>query len=129
MQANKWDKYQLKVSIQAKKKQYLDHLIDPSFQGAARLLVLLWKVNAVRAEHTRYFPPKVEKKKRLQDYNAVIDGCNLLHYQLVKNDLITYCNIRKKTEGQWDDYTTGCLLDYPYVKENYKMIAIDLSKR
>ena len=49
MQANKWDKYQLKVSIQAKKKQYLDHLIDPSFQGAARLLVLLWKVNAVRA--------------------------------------------------------------------------------
>ena len=28
-----------------------------------------------------------------------------------------------------DDYTTGCLLDYPYFKENYKLIAIDLSKQ
>ena len=27
-----------------------------------------------------------------------------------------------------DDYTTGCLLDYSYFKENYKLIAIDLSK-
>ena len=26
--------------------------------------------------------------------------------------------------GQGDDYTTGCLLDYCYFKENYKMIAI-----
>ena len=31
--------------------------------------------------------------------------------------------------GQWDDYTAGCLLDYPYFKEHYKMIAIDLSKQ
>ena len=28
-----------------------------------------------------------------------------------------------------DDYATGCSLDYPYFKENYKMIAIDLSKQ
>ena len=28
----------------------------------------------------------------------------------------------------WDDYATGCLLDYSYFKENYKMIAIDWSK-
>ena len=27
-----------------------------------------------------------------------------------------------------DDYTTGCLLDQPYYKENYLLIAIDLSK-
>ena len=27
-----------------------------------------------------------------------------------------------------DDYTTGCLLHYPYFKDSYKMIAIDLSK-
>ena len=25
--------------------------------------------------------------------------------------------------------TTGCLLDYPYFKENYKLIAIDFSKQ
>ena len=31
--------------------------------------------------------------------------------------------------GQGDDYTTGCLLDYPYFKKHYKLIAIDLSKQ
>ena len=31
--------------------------------------------------------------------------------------------------GKRDDYTTGCLLDYTYFKENYKMIALDLSKQ
>ena len=41
----------------------------------------------------------------------------------------TYENIRKIATGQGDDYTTGCLLDYPYFKNHYKMIAIDLSKQ
>ena len=31
--------------------------------------------------------------------------------------------------GQGNDYITSCLLDYPYFKENYKMIVIDLSKQ
>ena len=31
--------------------------------------------------------------------------------------------------GQRDDYTTGCLLDYSYFKNYYKMIPIDLSKQ
>ena len=41
----------------------------------------------------------------------------------------TYENIRKIATAKGDDYTTGCLLDYPYFKENYKMIAIELSKQ
>ena len=28
-----------------------------------------------------------------------------------------------------DDYTTGSLLDYAYFKDNYKLIAVDLSKQ
>ena len=27
--------------------------------------------------------------------------------------------------GQGGDCKTGCLLDYPYFKDNYKLIAID----
>ena len=38
-------------------------------------------------------------------------------------------NIRKIATGQGDDYTAGCLLDYSYFKDRYKMIAIDLSNR
>ena len=41
----------------------------------------------------------------------------------------TYENIRKIATGEGDDYTTGCLLDYPYFIKNYKMIAVDLSRQ
>ena len=44
------------------------------------------------------------------------------------NNIEAYENIKTAT-GQRDDYTTGCLLDHPYFKENYKMIAMDLSKQ
>ena len=47
----------------------------------------------------------------------------------MNNDIKRYENIRKIATGQGDDYTTGCLLDYLYFKENYKMIATDLSKQ
>ena len=58
----------------------------------------------------------------------MIDGKNFFD-QPIKNDKITYENIRKIATGQGDDYTTGCLLDYAYFKNYYKMIAIDLSKQ
>ena len=44
------------------------------------------------------------------------------------NNIEAYENIKTAT-GQRDDYATGCLLDHPYFKENYKMIAMDLSKQ
>ena len=44
------------------------------------------------------------------------------------NNIKTHEN-RKIATVQGDHYTTGSLLDYPYFKENYKMIAIDLSEQ
>ena len=41
----------------------------------------------------------------------------------------TYENIRKIATGKGDNYTTGCLLDYPYFKGNHKMIVVDLSRQ
>ena len=58
----------------------------------------------------------------------MIDGTCIFD-QPVNNDFKTYENIRKMATGQSDDYTAGCLLDYSYFKENYKMIAKDLSKQ
>ena len=40
-----------------------------------------------------------------------------------------YENIRKIATDKGDDYTTGCLLDYSYFNQDYKMIAIDLIKQ
>ena len=56
----------------------------------------------------------------------MIDGKNVFD-QPVKNDLKTYKNISKIAATQGGDYTTSCVLDYPYFKERYKMITIDLS--
>ena len=47
----------------------------------------------------------------------------------VKINPRTYDKIRKITTSQGDDYTTGCLLDYLYFKESYKMKVIDLTKQ
>ena len=58
----------------------------------------------------------------------MINGENFFD-QPVKDSKVTYENVRKIAAGQGGDYTTGCLLDYPYFKDSYKMIAVDLSKQ
>ena len=58
----------------------------------------------------------------------MIDGRNFFNQP--KNSINKiYEIIRKIATGKGDDYTTGCMLDYRYFKENYKMIAIDLSRQ
>ena len=74
--------------------------------------------------HSTYYLPKVE----IKDYNALIDGRN--HFDHTINSMSeTYENIRRIATGKGDDSTMGYLLDYPYFKENYKMIAIGLSRQ
>ena len=58
----------------------------------------------------------------------MIDGRSSFD-QPVKNNLRTYDNIRKIVTGQGDDYISVYLLDYPYFKKYYILIAIDLRKR
>ena len=118
-----WNKYLAKPELLAQNAN-LNHLIEPSFQGVNRLFVLAFEDDAQRISRKRYYIPNVE----IKDYNVMIDGKNFFD-QPVKNDKVTYENIRKITIGQGDDYTTGCLLDYTYFKKYYKMIAIDLSKQ
>ena len=72
----------------------------------------------------RYYLPNVEMK----NYNVMINGETFFD-QPIKNNKVTYESIKKIATGQGDDYTTGCLLDYPYFKDSYKMVAVDLSKQ
>ena len=58
----------------------------------------------------------------------MIDGRNF--YDQPINDMIKqYDKVRKVSTRQGDDYTTGCLLDYAYFKDNYTLIAANLSKQ
>ena len=118
-----WNKYESNVKTFAQDR-YLNHLINPSFQGVNRLFVLSFENENDRTSHSTYYLPKVE----IKDYNVMIDGRNFFD-QPINSMTKTYENIRKIATGQGDDYTTGCLLDYPYFKNHYKMIAIDLSKQ
>ena len=58
----------------------------------------------------------------------MINGENFFD-QPIKDNKVTYENIRKVATGKGDNYTTGCLLVYPYFRDNYKMIAVDLSRQ
>ena len=117
-----WNKYLAKPELLAQNAN-LNHLIEPSFQGVNRLFVLAFEDDAQRTSNKRYYIPNIE----IKDYNVAIDGKTFFD-QPIKDNKVTYESIRKITTGQGDDYTTGCLLDYIYFKNHYKMIVVDLSK-
>ena len=118
-----WTKYLSKPELLAQNPN-LNHLVEPSFQGINRFFVLAFENYNDRTSDDEYYLPFVE----IKDCNTVINGEKFFDWP-IKNNKITYDNIRKIATGQGDDYTTGCLLDYPYFKDTYKMIAVDLSKQ
>ena len=67
-------------------------------------------------------------KKEGKNYNMIINGKNL-YGQAIDSDIKRYEQIRKLTTGQDEDYTTGCLLDYDYIKNHCILIAVDLSRQ
>ena len=102
----------------------LNHLIEPNFQRVNRLFALAFENYKQRTSANRYYLPNIE----ITDYNVMINGESHF-YQPIKKDKVTYENIRKICTSSGEDYTTGCLLDYPYLKGSYKIIAVDLSKQ
>ena len=98
-------------------------MVEPKFQGVNRLFVLAFENDTQRASHSGYYLPNLE----IKNYNVMISGEDFFDHP-VKNNKVTYENIRKTATGQVDYCTTICLLDYPYFKDSYKMIAIDLNK-
>ena len=46
----------------------------------------------------------------------------------IDSDIKRYTKIRKLTAGQDEDYTTRCLLDYDYIKNYCRLIAVDLQR-
>ena len=76
----------------------------------------------IRDSFSHYHVPNGE----IKDFNVLIDGKNFFDLP-VKNEEEVYEKIMDMSNN--NDYTTGNLLDFAYFKENYKLIAIDLSKQ
>ena len=118
-----WNNYLSKPELLAQNPN-LNHLVEPSFQGVNRIFVLAFENDTQRTSHSGYYLSNVGMK----NYNVIINGENFFD-QPIKNNKVTYENIGKISTDQGDDYTTGCLLDYPYFNDSYKMIAVDTSKQ
>ena len=88
------------------------------------LLFIIYIIYSTINSHRKYFLPRVEIKY----CNTEIDRRNF--YDQPINDLIKQDDeVRKISAGQDDDYTTGCLLDFAYFKNNCRLIAADLSQQ
>ena len=126
-----WNSYQTKPANVIEKGKKIVGLLNASFQSVKRLFVLAYVIAAGAAndkvdtqKKEKYFLPRGE----INTYNVLIDGTNF--YDQPINDLVKqHDEVRKVSTGQGDDYATGCLLDYVYFKDNYKLIAVDLSKQ
>ena len=117
-----WNRYLSRPESLAQNPN-LNYLIEPSFKGVNRLFVLAFEMTH-KENYTGYYLPNVE----IKNYNVIINGENFFD-QLIKDNKVIYKNIRKVATGKGDDYTTGYLLDYPYVRDGYKMIAVDLNRQ
>ena len=119
-----WNKYKVipnkQVAVEAKRTSQIRELLDAIYQGVKRLFVNYNDAGGANRvtvhSNQRYFLPRVQIKNWWKSF----------HDQSV-NDLIEqYDEIRKTAT---DDYTTGCLLDFAYFKNNCRLIAADLSKQ
>ena len=120
----KWDKYRSQMTVQSNNDN-LNYLIDPTFTNVNRLFVLsFWRTNQGdnRDSFSHYYVPSVE----IKDFNVLIDRKSFFDLP-VKNEEEAYEIIMDMSNN--NHYTTGNLLDFVYFKENYKLIAIDLSKQ
>ena len=64
----------------------------------------------------------------IDNYNAIMNG-KRFHGEVFHSDIKQYEEIKKLTTGQGEDYTSGCLVDYDYIKNHYRLITVDLSRQ
>ena len=102
----------------------LNIMTDPSFQGINRFFVLAYAEGDGRDNPRVFDMPTVE----ITDYNVMIDGKNFFDVP-ISDSFRKYTNLRDVMIGSGDDYTVGSLLDFKYFRDNYKIIAVDLSKQ
>ena len=104
----------------------LNYLIDdPAFTNVNRLFVLSFtRTNA--GDNRDFFADYYVSNVEIKDFNILIDRKSLLDLP-IKNVEETYETIIDMSNN--NDNTTGNLLNFAYFKENYRLIAINLSKQ
>ena len=123
-----WNEYKTKEineNADANVFKYIN--LDPSFQGVNRLFVTAYnRVDGQpnRDDQRKYYLPRIDLNK----YNVIIDGRNI-YDNPIESDIEKYRQLKKVMIGKGEDYTTGSLLNFNYLKKPYKLVAVDLSKQ
>ena len=112
-----WNGYKTKSENKNTTSEYR-YFLESNFVGVNRLFVLVYTNkdnNAKRFNAQKFYLPK----DIIKNYNVIINGKNFFD-QPIDSDIKRYEEIRKLTTEQSEDYTTGCLLDYDYIKNHYR---------
>ena len=110
-------------------KNNLNYLIDPTFTNVNRLFILSFERNEednIKKDYIDSFSHSYVPKVQIKDVNVLIDGKSFFNL-VIKNEEEAYEKIIVMNNN--NDYVTDNLLYLAYYKENYKLIAIDLSKQ
>ena len=120
-----WNEYKvipnIIVEIAANgEEKYIRQLLDSSCQGVKRLIVIAYNNkegnNKVSVDsYKKYFFPRV----KIENYNIKINGKDF-YDQPINDSIKQYDETRKISTRQGDDYTTGCLLDFPDFITKYR---------
>ena len=111
------------MTIQSQNNNLI-YLIDPTFTNVNKLFIFSFERNVIgdnRDSISHYYVPNIE----IKDFNVLVDEKSFFDLP-VKNKEEAYEKIIEMSNN--NDYTTGNLLDFAYFKENYKLIAINLTK-
>ena len=79
-----------------------------------------------RTDNRESFPDYYVPNVKIKDFNVLIDGKTFFDLPVGNEEEAYEKNIEMSNNN---DYTTGHLLDFAYFIENYKLIAIYLSKQ
>ena len=94
----------------------LNYLIDPLFTKVKTLFVLSFARTAT-GDHRDSFPHYYVPNVRIKDFNVLIDGKSFFNLP-VKDEESAYEKIIETSRN--NDYTTGNLLDFAYLKNSNK---------
>ena len=125
--------YVLVVTLSAKDNQKLSKPLGKGFERSvcwneyktkSKKIIhdkLVWIFSRITI--CRYYLPKGVTKK----YNVIIKGKSF-YDQPIHSDIKRYKELKKLATDQDENYTTGCLSDYDFIKNNYRLIAGDLKR-
>ena len=119
-----WCEYKAKIDIKNETNEFR-YFLKSNFVAVNRLFVLVYTDegnHAIRLNAQKYSLPK----GIIKNYNVIISG-KIFYDQPIDSNIKRYEEIRKLTTRQGEDYTAGCLLDYDYIRNHYRWIAVDLS--